>query len=103
MAGGSSSAGAGRPPVGTKLLAIDRCQTHPRRGQKPARFATNNDLKILAIPGTAWINKPAEKNDTKAAAQRALASFTLTNSDAQELTAECAPTNLHTLDTQRCQ
>ncbi|MFB8369760.1 hypothetical protein ACFC25_10390 [Pseudarthrobacter sp. NPDC055928] len=45
----------------TKTLAIARAKT-------PERFTTNNDPKILAIPDTAWINKPAENNDTKAAA-----------------------------------
>lgn len=45
----------------TKTLAIARAKT-------PERFTTNNDPKILAIPDTAWINKPADLTGTKAAA-----------------------------------
>lgn len=33
------------------------------RAQNPARFSTTTDPKILALPGTIWINKPAEKTD----------------------------------------
>ena len=38
------------------------------RAKNPERFATTNDPKILTIPGTAWINKPAEKAETELAA-----------------------------------
>lgn len=49
--------------------AIKRSKTlAAARAKTPERFTTNNDPKILAIPETAWINKPAEKTDIKAAA-----------------------------------
>ena len=49
--------------------AIERSKTlAAARAKTPERFTTNNDPKILAIPETAWINKPAEKTDIKAAA-----------------------------------
>ena len=42
------------------------------RTQNPERYSTTADPKILALPGTTWINKPAEKadeeTDTKLAA-----------------------------------
>jgi putative transposase len=52
---------AGKALERTKTLAA-------ARAKRPERFTTNNDPKILAIPDAAWINKPAEKNHTKAAA-----------------------------------
>ena len=30
------------------------------RAAHPERFTTSNDPKILALPGTTWINKPIE-------------------------------------------
>ena len=33
------------------------------RARNPERFATTTDPKILALPGTTWINKPAEKSE----------------------------------------
>ena len=49
--------------------ALERAKTlAAARAKTPERFTTNNDPKILAMPDVAWINKPAEKNDTKAAA-----------------------------------
>ncbi|NGN85606.1 DDE-type integrase/transposase/recombinase, partial [Arthrobacter silviterrae] len=49
--------------------ALERAKTlAAARAKTPERFTTNNDPKILAIPNTAWINKPAEKDDTKVAA-----------------------------------
>lgn len=49
--------------------ALQRAKTlATARAKTPERFTTNNDPKILAIPDTAWINKPAEKKETKAAA-----------------------------------
>lgn len=42
--------------------AIERSATlAAARAQNPERFATTADPKILALPGTTWINKPAEK------------------------------------------
>ena len=38
------------------------------RTKNPERFTTTNDPKILTIPETAWINKPAEKAETELAA-----------------------------------
>ena len=38
------------------------------RTKNPERFATTKDPKILTIPDTAWINKPAEKAETELAA-----------------------------------
>ena len=38
------------------------------RGRNPERFSSTRDPKILSIPNTAWINKPAEKTETEAAA-----------------------------------
>ena len=38
------------------------------RGRNPERFATTKDPKILTIPDTAWINKPAEKDERELAA-----------------------------------
>lgn len=35
------------------------------RAQNPERFATSTDPKILALPSTTWINKPAETPDKK--------------------------------------
>jgi putative transposase len=64
---------AGKALERTKTLAA-------ARAKRPERFTTNNDPKILAIPDAAWINKPAEKNHTKAAASLPLALLTLTNS-----------------------
>lgn len=49
--------------------ALERAKTlAAARARTPERFTTNNDPKIIAIPDTAWINKPADKTDTKAAA-----------------------------------
>ena len=53
--------------------AIERSATlAAARAQNPERFATSADPKILALPSTTWINKPAEKadeaTDTKLAA-----------------------------------
>lgn len=49
--------------------AVERSKTlAAARQRNPERFATRKDPKILVIPDTAWINKPAEKNETKAAA-----------------------------------
>lgn len=33
------------------------------RAQNPERFSTSTDPKILALPETSWINKPAEKTE----------------------------------------
>ena len=52
---------AGKALERAKTLAAARTKT-------PERFTTNNDPKILTIPDTAWINKPAEKADIKIAA-----------------------------------
>ena len=38
------------------------------RGRNPERFATTEDPKILAVPATAWINKPADNTDIELAA-----------------------------------
>lgn len=38
------------------------------RGRNPERFTSTRDPKILSIPDTAWINRPAEKTETEAAA-----------------------------------
>lgn len=44
--------------------ATDRSATlAAARAQNPARFSTTSDPKILALPDTIWINKPAEKPD----------------------------------------
>ena len=49
--------------------ARERAQTPaPVRAKPPERSTTNDDPKLLAIPGSAWINKPAEKANTKVAA-----------------------------------
>ena len=53
--------------------AIDRSATlAAARAQNPERFSTTADPKILALPGTTWINKPAEQlaeeTETKLAA-----------------------------------
>jgi len=34
------------------------------RARNPERFTTTADPKILALPGTTWINKPPEKTKT---------------------------------------
>jgi putative transposase len=34
------------------------------RARNPERFTTTADPKILALPGTTWINKPLEKTET---------------------------------------
>lgn len=42
--------------------AIERSATlAAARAQNPERFSTSADPKILALPSTTWINKPAEK------------------------------------------
>ena len=56
-----SGLAAGQAPERAKTLAVAPART-------PKRFITNNDSKILATPDTAWINKPVDKTDTKAAA-----------------------------------
>jgi putative transposase len=38
------------------------------RSRNPERFATSQDPKILAIPATAWINKPADNTGIELAA-----------------------------------
>jgi putative transposase len=45
------------------------------RTRHPERFTTTADPKILALPGTTWINKPPEKNqtDTEPTTQKKLA------------------------------
>lgn len=44
--------------------ALERSATlAAARAQNPERFATSADPKILALPSTTWINKPAEKTD----------------------------------------
>lgn len=44
--------------------AIERSATlAAARAQNPERFSTTIDPKILALPSTTWINKPAEKTD----------------------------------------
>ncbi len=53
----------------TGAKALERAKTlAAARAKTPERFTTNNDPKIIALPDTAWINKPAQKTDTKAAA-----------------------------------
>lgn len=46
-----------------------------RRARTPERFTTAADPKIIALPGTTWINKPLEKTktDTEPATQKKLA------------------------------
>ena len=49
--------------------AVHRSKTlAAARAKNPARFVTNMDPKILALPDTAWINNPAERTATKEAA-----------------------------------
>lgn len=44
--------------------AIERSATlAAARARNPERFSTSADPKILALPSTTWINKPAEKTD----------------------------------------
>ncbi|WP_373084177.1 hypothetical protein [Sneathiella sp.] len=35
------------------------------RSAHPHRFSTNSDPKILALPGTTWINKPLTTTEMK--------------------------------------
>ncbi len=41
------------------------------RSRNPERFATSTDPKILVLPGTTWINKPATKPEEKTRAELA--------------------------------
>ena len=49
---------AGRAIERSKVLAA-------ARAQNPARFSTRTDPKILALPGPAWINPPAQATVTE--------------------------------------
>ena len=66
---------SGAPRYCGNLFGFGRGGGHQRatvlaaaRAKNPERFATTNDPKILATPETAWINRPAEKNETELAA-----------------------------------
>ncbi|GAC1604666.1 MAG: hypothetical protein NVS3B6_16580 [Pseudarthrobacter sp.] len=49
--------------------AMDRARTlAAARAKNSERFKTDKDPKIVALPDTAWINNPAERNAIKEAA-----------------------------------
>ena len=49
-------------------MAKERSETlAAARARHPARFTTNHDPKILALPGPAWINQTKENTEKEAA------------------------------------
>ena len=71
---------AGRAVERSKVLAA-------ARAQHPERFSTSADPKILALPGPAWINQPAEPAVAKAEPKLVLQSRLYAVSAASEMMA----------------